>query len=323
MNGGIFDGALGVMGALEVVRELNEDMVRTRRPIAVIVFTDEEGNAYTPFLGSKYFAGLLRPTDLEGFRGLYSGNPFPKDFEEFSKRTKATRIDRFVGNVAHHVELHVEQGPVLESMGKEIGVVTGIVGVQRLWITFKGRQSHAGTTPMNMRRDPMIPAARTILAVRRETKKVEEAVGTVGLLDVTPNVMNVISGQVTVGVDIRSLEAEDMKAIKEAVLNEATEAAAEEKVQVGYKELFEEPVKCSEEVVSKIESSAKKLGLSYMRMPSRALHDTQVMASVAKVGMIFVPSKGGVSHAPDEYTDWEQVEKGVKLLKEVIMELSD
>ncbi|EZQ10222.1 amidase [Candidatus Acidianus copahuensis] len=324
LNGGMFDGSLGVLGGIEAIRLMNEEGVETKRSLAIIVFTDEEGNAFAPFVGSKYFSGTLDKEELVKMRGKYVGVEFSQVFRKFESRvsSKAKKMERFPFRIKYHVELHVEQGPTLEMNNKDIGIVTGIVGILRLWLRFKGKQSHSGTTPMNMRKDPMIPASRMVLDVREKVKRFEEMVGTTAFMEVKPNVVNVIPGEVYIGIDVRSMEIEEILNMKEILINDAKKFSEEEGNLLDHEILIEEPIRSSSDVMEKIRGSTEELGYSYMELPSRAVHDTQMMAKITKVGMIFVPSKSGISHAPEEWTDWDKAYKGVEVLKETLIKLA-
>jgi hydantoinase/carbamoylase family amidase len=316
---GIFDGTLGVIGAIEAVRMMNEENIDTELPLAIICFTDEEGT-YEFYSGSKYFTGLISKEELYQKKNKYDG----QIFGDLVKKALPTKvIERFSYPIKYHIELHIEQGPILEAKRKEIGVVSGIVGIRWLNLTFIGKQSHAGTTPMNLRNDPTIPASETILYLRKIVTKYPEMVGTSGLVKVSPNVINVIPGQVEVGIDLRSLIKSDMEKALDEVTEEAKKFAEEEGCKVSFSILeAQNPVPASPEVMEVIKKSAEFLKYSYIVMPSRAGHDTQNMAKITKVGMIFVPSKGGISHAPEEWTDFDQAHKGVEVLKRSLVELA-
>ncbi|TRM85278.1 Zn-dependent hydrolase, partial [Sulfolobus sp. F3] len=323
LNGGMFDGVLGVVGGIQVIREFVEDHIKTKFPTAVIVFTDEEGNSFTPFAGSKYFAGLIKKEELHSLKGKYENINFADAFKRFlnnlPKDVKV--IEKFPYKIINHFELHIEQGPILENEGKQIGIVTGIVGILRIWIELIGKQSHAGTTPMSMRSDPMIPASAIIKNVRDSVLKYKDMVGTVGYIDVFPNVVNVIPGRVNLGVDIRSLEIKDLDKIKDEIIAHTMIESEREKVKVNFTSYIEEPALCSSENIFAIKRAVEELGYTFMDMPSRAGHDSQIMAKISKIGMIFVPSKGGISHAPEEWTDWEDIQRGVKVLKYSILNI--
>lgn len=316
---GIFDGPLGVIGAIEAIRMMNDENTETKFPIGVICFTDEEG-AYLTLAGSHYFAGIISKEELYQKTNKYDGSIFGKLID---KALPKNVEEKFTLPIRDHVELHIEQGPVLEAEKKEIGIVSGIVGIRWLNIVFKGKQSHAGATPMNLRKDATIPASRTILALKNEVTKFPEMVGTCGLIKVTPNVTNAIPGQVEIGIDLRSLNRKEMESTAEKVINEAEKFASEE--GCGFSFTTSEaanPVPASPEIMTSIKKSTESLKYTYIVMPSRAGHDTQNLAKLAKIGMIFVPSKGGISHAPEEWTDFDQAHKGVEVLKRSLVDLA-
>jgi len=316
---GIFDGTVGVIGAIEAVRMLNEENVKTKLPIVVLCFTDEEG-AYNSLSGSKYFAGKISLDELYKSRSKYDGRKFG---ELVGRVLGQGRIEQFTTPIKYHIELHIEQGPILENENKQIGIVSGIVGIRWLYLKFKGRQAHAGGTPMNLRKDPTLPASRIIPIVRSIVLKYRDMVGTGAYIDVKPNVINAIPDEVTVGIDIRSLYRNDMEDATRKIIESSEKFAREENCELSiYQSEGTDPVLCSEEVIKTVEKSAKSLGYSYRLMPSRAIHDTQNVASLAKTGMIFVPSKNGISHAPDEWTDTDQAYRGVEVLKESISRLA-
>ncbi|WP_187152751.1 M20 family metallo-hydrolase [Acidianus manzaensis] len=312
LNGGIFDGVVGVVGGLETIRLINENKIKNKFPIALIVFTDEEGNSFTPFAGSKYFAGLLKKDELHTIEGKYENIKFGDALKRFFEKSKAKVIEKFPYSIKNHFELHVEQGPILEKEGKDIGIVLGIVGVLRIWANLEGKQSHAGTTPMNMRSDPSIPLAKTILKVREIAKK--DIVGTLSYINVFPNVVNVIPGSIKLGIDIRSLDKTELEELEKQISKYIEDESEKEKVKANISSYIEDPVLCAEENIKTIEKSVNELGYSYIKMPSRAVHDSQIMSRITKIGMIFVPSKNGISHAPDEWTDWNYIYKGVNVL---------
>jgi len=320
---GIFDGPLGVLGAIEAVRMLNEEKVKTKYPVAVVCFSDEEGS-YLPLSGSKYFAGLITKEALFETKNKYDGSIFGEVVKKaYQIKGISKVVEKFDFQIKNYVELHIEQGPILESVKKEIGVVNGIVGIRWVYLTFKGQQSHAGTTPMNLRKDATVPAAKSILALRRIVLNYKDMVGTAGVIKVTPNVVNAIPKEVVVNMDIRSLDRNELDQAAIAIVKEAELYAKEEGVELVYSiNEAANPVPCSNVVVETIKSAVESLNYSYIVMPSRAGHDAQNVARLTKIGMIFVPSKGGISHSPEEWTDRDYCHKGVEVLKKTIISLA-
>jgi len=228
------------------------------------------------------------------------------------------------GEVKAWVELHIEQGPVLEKEGLKIGVVEAIVGLKHIMVEILGETGHAGTVPMSGRRDPAISAARLVLEVKWIASEIgDKSVATVGVIKVTPGAMNVIPKSVEVGIDLRDAETARLEngaiMIKRAVDVLCDEGGVEYSLR---ETASTAPALMSEKVVRMIEASAVKLDAPCMRMPSGAGHDTQNMASICDVGMIFVPSRGGISHAPEEYTSPEDLATGADVLLNTVLELA-
>lgn len=176
---------------------------------------------------------------------------------------------------------------------------------------------------MNMRSDPMIPASATVTKVRESVLRWgKDLVGTVGYIQVSPNVVNVIPGYVKIGIDIRSLSRNDMLGVGKEIIDHAKEVSEKEGVKLNYETYLEEPALCDENIMKTIEESVMELGYEFIKMPSRAVHDSQIMSQITKIGMIFVPSRGGISHAPEEWTDYEDSYRGVKVLKSTLIKLA-
>lgn len=320
MMWGIFDGALGVVGAIEAIRMLNDEKITTELPIAVFSFTDEEGT-YQAQAGSKYFAGLLTKQEVYETKNKYDGSRFA---DRVKKALSQDSLERLNIATKNHIELHIEQGPILEAEHVQIGVVTGIVGIRWLYVTFRGKQAHAGACPMDLRRDPMIPASELALKVRGIALSHNEMVGTCGVANVTPNVINAIPSEVTVGVDLRSLDRNELDQAMHEVISSSKQFAEKEHCDVEIHSVSHvgNPTIFPQDIVSLVRQNTMSLGYSYKMMPSRAGHDTQTIANVANVGMIFVPSRGGISHSPEEWTDFEEAHRGVKLLEECLIKLA-
>ncbi|HUG28395.1 MAG TPA: Zn-dependent hydrolase [Gemmatimonadales bacterium] len=310
-DGGNFDGPVGSFGAIEVARSLHEQGVRLRHPVEVVVWANEEGG----LIGSKLAVGALGSVDLDGMArsgktnregiGLIGGN--------------VARIPESVrprGSAACYLELHIEQGGLLEQAGLQIGVVQGIVGLQFLEVTITGFANHAGTTPMDQRQDAMLAAARFIVAVN-ETIRAEPGrqVATVGRLVAEPNTRNVIPGQVVLTVDLRDLDSAKLARLAATLEGIGREVGTATRTEVRVHSVTtSEPALADAGVMDWIGASADALGLTRQRMPSGAGHDAQQLALIAPMGMIFVPSVGGISHSPREFTKAEDVVRGVDVL---------
>ncbi|EAZ79417.1 Zn-dependent hydrolase [Algoriphagus machipongonensis] len=320
-NGGDYDGPVGSMSAIEVIQTLNDQKIQTKHPLEVIIFSNEEGGV----VGSRAIVGQLTEealkvksssglTQYEGILAL-GGNP-----------DRISEMERAPGDIAAFLELHIEQGGNLDREGLDIGVVEGIVAIEWWEFTFKGFANHAGTTPMNMRKDPMIPAAKLILAVNEIVKSFEGAqVATVGKIEAFPGAGNVIPGEVKLNVEIRDLSSEKIWEIYEVIAMKAKELAAESgtEVSVEHTEVASKPALANPEIQAVIENASKELGLSYKYLPSGAGHDAQEMANIAPIGMIFIPSKNGISHSPEEFSSPEAIANGANVLLNSLLMLDE
>jgi N-carbamoyl-L-amino-acid hydrolase len=316
-NGGRYDGTFGVLAGLEVVRVLNEQQMRLDHSLEVIVFTDEEGS----MIGSKAMSGRVnndtayyrRPdgTNIQTYLERIGGNWYHID-----------RARRSCEDMAAFVELHVEQGPILESLGKQIGVVEGIVGQRRYTITVKGSSSHAGSTPMHMRQDALVATSQVVLAVKELANTPGQQVATVGWMEISPNAANVIPGFVEMSLDIRDLSNLHIDKLMEHLRLDIEAIAADTQTQIRLHPCLDnEPALAEPHIQQTIAQVCEDLGLSYTHLPSRASHDAQEIANFSDMGMIFVPSQAGVSHAETEYTSPEQCTQGANVLLHAFLRL--
>jgi N-carbamoyl-L-amino-acid hydrolase len=291
--------------------------MQLNRPFEVIVFTDEEGS----MIGAKAMSGKLindpeyyrRPdgTDIQTCLERVGGN------WQFIAQARRTTED-----MAAFVELHVEQGPVLESMGKQIGVVEGIVGQRRYTITVAGRSSHAGSTPMYARQDALVAASQVVLAVNQIGNSPGQQVATVGKMEVFPNAANVIPGRVEMSLDIRDLSSQHIDKLMEQLRQHLNAIATNTDTQIRLHPcLHNEPALAQPHIQNAIAQACEALELSYTHLPSRASHDAQEIAAFTDMGMIFVPSEGGISHAETEYTSPEQCAQGANVLLHTLLQL--
>ncbi len=312
-DGGRYDGALGVLAGLACVRALREDEVHLRRPVEVINFAAEEATMGGT-LGSRAVAGLLNPRAVE--RMAWDGRPVADHLRE-AGLDPATIVQarRPKGSLAAYLELHVEQGGVLDAADVPVGVVEGIVGIRRYTVIFQGYANHAGTTPMQARRDALVMAAPFILIVR-DIAVALGIVGTIGTLRLEPGAPNVIPGRVDLGIEIRGLSEADLDGAEEELTHEAQKVGAEF-VVVSRKP----PVQSDSRLLGALVMACDELRLPYQRMPSGAGHDAMCIASIAPQAMLFVPSRGGVSHSPDEYTDPESCVVGAQVLLGALLKL--
>jgi beta-ureidopropionase / N-carbamoyl-L-amino-acid hydrolase len=314
-NGGRFDGILGCLAGIECVHTLVEAGITTHHPLEVIVFANEEGQSYTGLSGSKALAGALDTVELE--RNDANGRSFAAALQDFGGDPLGIRqAARSVGDIRAYIELHVEQGGVLESAGVPIGVVEGIVGIVYHDIRITGAANHAGTTPMALRRDALVAASKFIVAVNDTIRTGEYcAVGTVGKIDVQPNSRNVIPGDVRLILGLRDLQLPKVWRAVESLKEQARRIASDHNVEFVFTAReTTEPAIADANVMGAIRTAAEAADLSWKIMPSGAGHDAQMMARLAPMGMIFVPSAGGVSHADTEFTSFNDCVNGANVL---------
>jgi beta-ureidopropionase / N-carbamoyl-L-amino-acid hydrolase len=318
-NGGDYDGPVGSMGSIEVVKTLFENGIQTDHPLELIIFTNEEGGV----VGSRALVGALSNealqvvsssglTQYEGIKAL-GGNP-----------DRIPELKRNPGDVAAFLELHIEQGGNLYNEKLDIGVVEGIVAIEWWEFSFLGKANHAGTTPMNMRKDPMLPAAKFVLAVNEIVTSHEgNQVGTVGKIQAYPGAGNVIPGEVKVTLEIRDLSSEKIWKIFSQIEQKAKSLTSESEIGLDIKhiEVASKPALADPMIRDVIKSQAENLGFSTKSLPSGAGHDAQEMARIAPMGMIFIPSRDGISHAPAEFSTKEDIANGANVLLNTILEL--
>ncbi|MEO0433453.1 MAG: Zn-dependent hydrolase [Cyanobacteria bacterium J06656_5] len=320
-NAGIYDGTYGVLAGVEVARTLYEQGIRPDHPIEVIVFADEERT----MIGSKAMAGKasLEPNfyDHPHYEPIEMGLSFIGG--NWSQLPSARRD---TDGLAAFVELHVEQGPVLEAADNPMGLVTGIVGQRRYMITIDGSASHAGTTPMPMRQDALVAASEIILAVNRIGNKSGDGYGdqvaTVGAMKLSPNVANTIPGRVEMTLDIRDLSNQRLDAMISELEAVMGAIATQTHTQISLKpQLRNEPVPVNSHIYNAIAQVCDQLQLPVQPLPSRASHDAQIIASITDMGMIFVPSQDGISHSETEYTTPEHCIQGANILLHTLLKL--
>jgi N-carbamoyl-L-amino-acid hydrolase len=320
-NGGRFDGALGVVAALEVLRTAQDAYVDLPCTLEAIDFTDEEGTL-VGLLGSRALAGALTPETLRASRGGHDallGGLARAGLDE-ARLADARRDPR---TIAGYLELHIEQGPVLEHEHVDIGIVSTIVGSRSVNLTFKGTAGHAGTTPMNARRDAGLAAATFVVGVHETVvRDFPNCVATVGRVTLEPGAFNVIAGEAQVALEFRSADASQLDGLEDALVVRAREAEA-----LGHAVEIEpvgrwEPVPLDTTVRTAIARVAGELGLSTLELPSGAGHDAQALAHITPSGMIFVPSVDGLSHQPAEQTAWDDCLNGANVLLRATLELA-
>ena len=312
-TGGKYDGQLGVLCALETIRTLNDRKIETRHPMAMAIFTNEEGARFQPaMIGSGVMAGKIPLEDAYNARdrdGLRLGD----ELERIGYLGPEPCIPR---PLRAYLELHIEQGPILEEERLPVGVVEGIVAIAWSRVTLTGVQDHAGPTPMRIRHDALVAAADIIRGVREVPRKIGgDMVSTVGRLDVTPNIPNAIPGRVSMSIDLRAPDEHHITRGLGLVDRIVKEAAKAEGVSYQLEHYWRVPrTRFALEVVDAIEAAVRSLGCGHRRILSGAGHDAQYMATICPTGMIFVPSRDGRSHCEEEFTPMDDIENGANTL---------
>ena len=323
-RGGPLDGALGVLAGLECLRAVAASGRQPGRPLEVAAFTDEEGRFYG-FFGSRALTGSLDRVLAERLADP-TGLPLPEAMRragfDLAAAPTARRDPR---DIAAYVELHIEQGPWLEVDDVPIGVVEGIVGIRRFRLTFVGQPDHAGTTPMDRRKDAFLTAAEYATKSRELVVRggAGRAVTTIGVVEVRPGVPNIVPERATLLQELRDSDPASLERLASRTLQAARRVARQRGLILEVEHLMRaDPVLLSPRIQATIEATAKELGLGTRRMPSGAGHDAQILAAVTEAGMIFVPSQGGRSHRPDEWTDWPALERGANMLLGTLLRLA-
>lgn len=326
INGGMFDGTVGVFGAIEAVRRMNDAGFKHARPIEVVVFTAEEGSAFKQtLLGSSVLVGKINPNEALSIKND-SGETLGEALQKIGYRGT---FQKDLSDVEYMIELHIEQGPILHGERIPIGIVENITGIIWMIITIEGQGNHAGTTPMFMRKDALVATSELIAFINKRacemsSEKSMSMVATVGRLSVFPNGINIIPEKVEMGIDIRDVVLENMESLRNEILEHVENLKRKFNMVVDVKiPVIHHPMSLSSEVAQVIEKSAASQGIRSKRMNSGAVHDSQNLAEKVKTGMIFVPSVRGISHAPMEWTEWDDIEKGVQVLTRTIMNLSE
>ena len=322
-NGGDFDGPLGVLAGIEVVQAMEEEGVRTDRPVEVVAFTDEEGARFSfGMIGSRALAGHLSPGDLEHQDGDgLSVAQAMRDYGLDPEHVEDAR--RGQDSLAAYLELHIEQGRVLEAEDLPAGIVTGIAGPVWLRFSLRGESGHAGATPMDRRHDALVAAAEIVGAVDEEASFTSSAVGTVGQIEAKPGGINIIPGRVDFSVDLRDIEVAVRDGVEGRIRERAEEVCARRGVELEIEELQRlDPAPCSEEVRTVISEACEEVGIRPHSLPSGAGHDGMHLASLCPMGMIFVRSKDGVSHNPEERSSKEDCEAGCNVLYRSVLGLA-
>lgn len=325
-EGGHYDGVVGVITALEVIRVLNENKITTKRPIEVINFSAEESSRFGgATLGSKAISGKLTDEDLIKYKDS-DGISLYKALETsgFNPDNLAS-AELSLGDIYSFIEIHIEQGSVLETKDVPIGIVTAIAAPTRFNVVIKGKADHSGTTPMSLRHDALVAASELVLGVEQVAKKQagEATVATVGYLNVKPGAMNVVPGEVELGIDIRDINSTDKNKAVQSVKKLMEKISLNRSIKIDYVELTnDEPVILDDQVINTLESVAKNLEIPYAKMHSGAGHDTMNMADITRAGMMFIPSEDGISHNIEEFSKMDDICLGAEILLKATLDLA-
>ncbi|SDL66075.1 Zn-dependent hydrolase [Halarsenatibacter silvermanii] len=324
-QGGRFDGTAGVVAALEVARVLEEQEITTDHPLEFVALIEEEGSRFGSGLyGSRAMTGRVAREELEESYDE-QGISFAEALEDFGfPPEKVKEARRSPEEIAVFLELHNELGPLLEAEDKEVGIVDKIVGITHLNVSVTGSPDHAGTTPMDMRRDPLAAVGHIFGRIEELALETGEGtVATVGNVDVSPGATNVIPGRVEFTVDIRSKNMEDVENISSELTEIMDGICQQNSLEYEIEEMISvEPTGMSGEIIDIMQDKAENADISCLTMDSGAGHDAMMMADIAKTGMIFVPSRDGQGHSPEEWTDMEDLAAGTELLFLTVTEIA-
>jgi beta-ureidopropionase / N-carbamoyl-L-amino-acid hydrolase len=321
---GHLDGALGVLVGLECVRRFKELNLPLRYAVEAVAFTDEEGR-FGGLLGSQAICGQLTPEAIHNARDLDGITLSEVMLAEGLNPLDILRARRKSETLLAFIELHIEQGPVLDREGISIGMVEGIVGLFKWDIKLKGVANHAGTTPMEMRQDAFQGLAEFAGEIPRllEENGSARSVATIGRVEIFPGAANVVPGSVNFSLDVRDTDAGTLQDLASSFRRTLSAIARRRGLMFEFEVLSEiEPIKCDPGIMETIRSAARQFGIEPLPMPSGAAHDTQIMATLTRAGMIFVPSQGGRSHSPAEWTPWEDIETGANVALNTLYQLA-
>ncbi|WP_103586243.1 M20 family metallo-hydrolase [Campylobacter concisus] len=325
-NGGFYDGTLGVMAGLEALSSIKEAGIKLKRPLWLINFSCEESSRFkTATIGSKIISGKLSQQrlhelkDEDGislFEAMSAAGFKPQNLDEAILKENSLHA---------YLELHIEQGPVLERSAISVGVVSGIAAPIRFEITIQGKADHSGATPMNMRSDALLAASHIIIAANKFAKSKKTAVATVGYVHAKPGVLNVVPGEARLGVDLRDIDKASLEELNLELRNYVGELSHELKFSYEIRELSsDEPVKLSEHAINLLEDEVKKLGIQTLTLPSGAGHDAMNLTKLASsVGMLFIPCVDGISHNTKEAINFKDAVTATKILTNALIRLSN
>lgn len=326
-NGGNFDGVLGVLSAIEVIYAMNEAGFENYHPIEIVVFMCEESSRFgVATLGSKAMCGKLDETMLKKLTDK-DGNSLYSILKMRGLNADEIQDSLYTNQLKAFLEMHIEQGKVLESQQKQIGLVTGIAAPTRLNVNISGHADHSGATPMNLRHDALCTAAEIVLMVEEtavhESENFNPVVATVGVLQIKPNVMNIIPGDVNLKIDVRSIHLDSKIKVVRSIQQQMEAIALERGMKIDIDTMTNEnPVILDASIIDCLEKICTKQQLAYMKLPSGAGHDAMQWAPTVPTGMIFIPCTDGLSHCPEEWAEIEDIVAGTKVLYDALCELS-
>ncbi|MEK4302168.1 Zn-dependent hydrolase [Oceanobacillus sp. FSL W8-0428] len=321
-NGGDYDGPAGVVAGLEIAALFQENHIKPAYPLEIIAMIEEEGSRFGGgLMGSRGIAGYLQKDDIKQLKDK-NGISVPEAMEEIGL-DPSLEVKRDPKTIKAFLEMHIEQGPLLEEEQISVGVVESIVGLTQLEVTISGKAGHAGTTPMDRRSDALVAAANIIAKLPQiAIEEGEGTVTTVGRHEVFPNGANVIPDKVTFSVDIRSSKEEHIKNVVQKV-KDFIASYEKDNIQAEVEQsLYMQPKELNQEIRSLLQASCEQLDISYITMHSGAGHDAMVLSDITEVGLIFVPSKDGLSHCPEEWTATHELAAGVEVLYETALKLT-
>lgn len=322
-RGGALDGSLGVLSALECLQTLMDANWMLERDIELVAFSDEEGR-FGGMFGSEAYCGKVTPERLEYYCEAEEQTLRQAMQQQGMDPEAALSAGQDPSQIAGYLELHIEQGPVLHLMGKQVGIVQAITGLFKWRVCLVGQSNHAGTTPMNLRQDALMGLAEFAFSVSRvlEEYGTEESRATIGRAQILPGAANTVPGFVEFTLDVRDPNPEILRELEQAFARSLRAICQRRSLGCEREQQsWIPPVSCDPEMVALLESSARKRGLQAHCMNSGAAHDAQIMANLTRIGMIFVPSKAGLSHDPGEHTEWSDIEAGANLMLEMILQM--
>ncbi|MFW5786814.1 MAG: Zn-dependent hydrolase [Halanaerobiales bacterium] len=324
-NGGMFDGPAGVAAGLETARVFKEKDLENNYPLEVIAMVEEEGGRFgSGLFGSRAMTGrldreeLYQNSDENGITTAEALSDFGFDPKDYKKAR------RFPDEIKAFFELHIEQGPVLETKNEEVGLVSNIVGITQYEVIIEGEADHAGTTPMDMRRDPLATTGAIFAEIERLALKAGEGtVATVGKVNTEPGAANIIPGIVKFSIDIRSRNEDKISCVSEGIKNFLVDNTKDKNISFKMVEKISvPPVKLPEYITQIMEEKGIEADISCLKMNSGAGHDAMIMTDIADVGLVFVPSRDGKSHCPEEWTDYKDLQKGIELVCRTVIDMA-